>query len=38
MATSPPSNPTSPMLTKSQPATERRPSKTPSVKDGESTA
>ncbi|KAJ5402612.1 uncharacterized protein N7487_008508 [Penicillium crustosum] len=39
MATSPPSNPTSPMLTKSQPAAaERRPSKTPSVKDGESTA
>ncbi|KAJ5542467.1 MIF4-like type 1/2/3 [Penicillium sp. DV-2018c] len=39
MATSPPSNPTSPMLTKSQPATtERRPSKTPSVKDGESAA
>ncbi|KAF9883643.1 hypothetical protein FE257_003077 [Aspergillus nanangensis] len=34
MATSPPSNPTSPMLTKSQPAAERRPSKTPS-KDGE---
>ncbi|KAH8434167.1 putative eukaryotic translation initiation factor subunit eIF-4F [Aspergillus melleus] len=27
MATSPPSNPTSPQLTKSQPATERRPSK-----------
>lgn len=39
MATSPPSNPTSPMLTKSQPAAaERRPSKTPSIKDGESTA
>ncbi|CAG8924712.1 unnamed protein product [Penicillium salamii] len=38
MATSPPSNPTSPMLTKSQPAAERRPSKTPSVKDGEPTA
>lgn len=38
MATSPPSNPTSPMLTKSQPATaERRPSKTPS-KDGENAA
>jgi translation initiation factor 4G len=38
MATSPPSNPTSPMLTKSQPATaERRPSKTPS-KDGEDAA
>lgn len=38
MATSPPSNPTSPMLTKSQPATaERRPSKTPS-KDGEPAA
>ncbi|OOF96421.1 hypothetical protein ASPCADRAFT_206623 [Aspergillus carbonarius ITEM 5010] len=34
MATSPPSNPTSPLLTKSQPAVERRPSKTPS-KDGE---
>ncbi|KAI9924937.1 hypothetical protein ASPWEDRAFT_31780 [Aspergillus wentii DTO 134E9] len=34
MATSPPSNPTSPQLTKSQPAVERRPSKTPS-KDGE---
>ncbi|KAL4737010.1 hypothetical protein BDV11DRAFT_172367 [Aspergillus similis] len=34
MATSPPSNPTSPMLTKSQPAVERRPSATPS-KDGE---
>ncbi|RAL11750.1 putative eukaryotic translation initiation factor subunit eIF-4F [Aspergillus homomorphus CBS 101889] len=31
MATSPPSNPTSPMLTKSQPAVERRPSKTPST-------
>lgn len=39
MATSPPSNPTSPMLTKSQPAAaERRPSQTPSVKDGESAA
>ncbi|CAI7588725.1 unnamed protein product [Penicillium manginii] len=38
MATSPPSNPTSPMLTKTQPATaERRPSKTPS-KDGENAA
>ncbi|KAJ5227165.1 uncharacterized protein N7469_007171 [Penicillium citrinum] len=38
IATSPPSNPTSPMLTKSQPATaERRPSKTPS-KDGENAA
>lgn len=38
MATSPPSNPTSPMLTKSQPSTaERRPSKTPS-KDGENAA
>ncbi|KAJ6030372.1 hypothetical protein N7499_012787 [Penicillium canescens] len=38
LATSPPSNPTSPMLTKSQPAAaERRPSKTPS-KDGESAA
>ncbi|THC99681.1 hypothetical protein EYZ11_000842 [Aspergillus tanneri] len=35
MATSPPSNPTSPMLTKSQPATERRPSKTPSKDGGE---
>ncbi|KAL2800224.1 hypothetical protein BJX66DRAFT_332365 [Aspergillus keveii] len=34
MATSPPSNPTSPLLTKSQPAVERRPSATPS-KDGE---
>ncbi|KAL4965705.1 putative eukaryotic translation initiation factor subunit eIF-4F [Aspergillus stella-maris] len=34
MATSPPSNPTSPALTKSQPAVERRPSATPS-KDGE---
>ncbi|OOO07127.1 Eukaryotic translation initiation factor 4G1, eIF4E-binding domain [Aspergillus oryzae] len=34
MATSPPSNPTSPLLAKSQPAVERRPSKTPS-KDGE---
>ncbi|PWY68678.1 hypothetical protein BO70DRAFT_400294 [Aspergillus heteromorphus CBS 117.55] len=35
LATSPPSNPTSPLLTKSQPAAaERRPSKTPS-KDGE---
>ncbi|KAL4862884.1 hypothetical protein BDV12DRAFT_190105 [Aspergillus spectabilis] len=34
MATSPPSNPTSPQLTKSQPAVERRPSATPS-KDGE---
>ncbi|PYH43173.1 putative eukaryotic translation initiation factor subunit eIF-4F [Aspergillus saccharolyticus JOP 1030-1] len=31
MATSPPSNPTSPLLTKSQPAVERRPSKTPST-------
>lgn len=39
MATSPPSNPTSPMLTKSQPApAERPPSKTPSMKDGESAA
>ncbi|QQK44721.1 Armadillo-type fold [Penicillium digitatum] len=38
MATSPPSNPASPMLTKSQPAAAERPSKTPSVKDGESTA
>lgn len=39
LATSPPSNPTSPMLTKSQPAAaERRPSKTPSVKDGEAPA
>ncbi|KAJ5149873.1 hypothetical protein N7448_001451 [Penicillium atrosanguineum] len=37
MATSPPSNPTSPALTKSQPATERRPSKTPS-KDDENAA
>ncbi|PTU18505.1 hypothetical protein P175DRAFT_0442558 [Aspergillus ochraceoroseus IBT 24754] len=37
MATSPPSNPTSPLLTKSQPAVERRPSKTPS-KDGEETS
>lgn len=38
MATSPPSNPTSPALTKSQPANaERRPSKTPS-KDGENAA
>ncbi|KAJ5804876.1 hypothetical protein N7474_010763 [Penicillium riverlandense] len=43
MATSPPSNPTSPNLTKSQPAAaataaaERRPSKTPS-KDGENAA
>ncbi|KAL4880683.1 hypothetical protein BJY04DRAFT_69896 [Aspergillus karnatakaensis] len=35
MATSPPSNPTSPLLTKSQPAVERRPSATPSTKDGE---
>ncbi|KAE8385089.1 hypothetical protein BDV23DRAFT_25296 [Aspergillus alliaceus] len=34
MATSPPSNPTSPLLTKLQPAVERRPSKTPS-KEGE---
>ncbi|EAU34833.1 conserved hypothetical protein [Aspergillus terreus NIH2624] len=34
MATSPPSNPTSPLMSKSQPAVERRPSKTPS-KDGE---
>ncbi|KAJ5915179.1 hypothetical protein N7454_011291 [Penicillium verhagenii] len=34
MATSPPSAHTSPVLTKSQPAAERRPSKTPS-KDGE---
>ncbi|KAF7131054.1 hypothetical protein CNMCM5793_004041 [Aspergillus hiratsukae] len=31
MATSPPSNPTSPLLTKSQPAVERRPSKAPST-------
>lgn len=39
MATSPPSNPTSPMLTKTQAApAERRPSKTPSMKDGESAA
>ncbi|OQE42058.1 hypothetical protein PENCOP_c004G03877 [Penicillium coprophilum] len=39
MATSPPSNPTSPVLTKSQPAAaERRPSKTPSIKDEEPTA
>jgi len=38
MATSPPSNPTSPALTKAQPANaERRPSKTPS-KDGENAA
>ena len=37
MATSPPSAHTSPVLTKSQPATERRPSKTPS-KDGENAA
>ncbi|KAI2787477.1 hypothetical protein POX_f07842 [Penicillium oxalicum] len=37
MATSPPSNPTSPMLTKSQPASsERRPSKTPT--EGENAA
>ncbi|KAL3470182.1 hypothetical protein BJX99DRAFT_56801 [Aspergillus californicus] len=34
MATSPPSNPNSPQLTKSQPAVDRRPSATPS-KDGE---
>ncbi|KAI9375373.1 hypothetical protein BJX61DRAFT_539928 [Aspergillus egyptiacus] len=34
MATSPPSNPTSPLMTKTQPAVERRPSATPS-KDGE---
>ncbi|KAL4889348.1 hypothetical protein BDV59DRAFT_205334 [Aspergillus ambiguus] len=34
MATSPPSNPTSPLMSKSQPAVERRPSKAPS-KDGE---
>lgn len=33
LATSPPSNPTSPAMTKSQPAVERRPSATPS-KDG----
>ncbi|GFF72715.1 eukaryotic translation initiation factor 4 gamma [Aspergillus udagawae] len=31
MATSPPSNPTSPLLTKSQPTVERRPSKAPST-------
>ncbi|KAJ5647121.1 hypothetical protein N7490_003493 [Penicillium lividum] len=37
LATSPPSAHTSPVLTKSQPATERRPSKTPS-KDGENAA
>ncbi|KAL5343867.1 hypothetical protein BJX70DRAFT_393290 [Aspergillus crustosus] len=35
MATSPPSNPTSPNLTKSQPAVERRPSATPSKDGGE---
>ncbi|KAL4923074.1 putative eukaryotic translation initiation factor subunit eIF-4F [Aspergillus undulatus] len=35
MATSPPSNPTSPALTKSQPAVERRPSATPSKDGGE---
>ncbi|KAE8147240.1 hypothetical protein BDV25DRAFT_169256 [Aspergillus avenaceus] len=34
MATSPPSNPTSPLLAKSQPAVERRPSNTP-AKDNE---
>lgn len=37
LATSPPSAHTSPVLTKSQPAAERRPSKTPS-KDGENAA
>lgn len=37
LATSPPSNPTSPMLTKSQPAAERQPANPP-AKEGEGTS